>query len=164
MAISIDLDRPFLMRKAASMNMKIFMYFDTPGVYLNVHGAPVSIALAEKAGFDTKKWAKAKLKNDKMAEFKAKIEAELEMEPEDENEEIVLKEAGGMKIVQRPLGLADVYDADGEKLNDKSITVVEAELLLDLMLDGGESGGAVSAKPSKSAKAKAGSENAASAE
>lgn len=157
---SIDLDRPFLMRKAVGMNMKIFMYFDEPGVYVNVHGKPVPVELANKAGFDTKKWAKAKLKNDKIAEFRAKVEQELDMEPEDD-EEVILAEKSGFKIVQRPLGLADVYDADGEKLNDKSITVAEAELLLDLMTDGeGKTG-----KPAKSpSKAKDGAENAATAE
>lgn len=138
-SIGINLDRPYLMRKATDVNMKLFMYFDQPGVYLNIHGKPVPETVAVKAGFDVKKWAKQKLKNDRMEKFREQVERELEAEDgDDEIETKTIYEVEGFKVIGRALGLADAYDADGEKLNDKPISVEEAKLLVDLMAGGDE--------------------------
>lgn len=133
MANGINLDRPFLMRKAHDVNMKIFMYFDQPGVYLNVHGGTVPDTIAEKAGFDIKRYAKAKLKAERMAAFREQVEAELEDDTETESK--VLYEQAGFKVIGLALGMANVLDPDGEKLNDKPISIEEAELLVKMMTE-----------------------------
>ncbi len=129
---SIDLDRPYLMRKATDVNMKIYMYFDQPGVYLNAHGKEIPDTIAIKAGFDVKRWAKQKYKMERMEKFREQVEAELEAD-DDVTEDKVLGTKAGYKIIGRPLGLADVYDPDGEKLNERAIPVAEAELLMNMM-------------------------------
>src|SRR5690554_3858011 len=54
----IDLDRGVLIRKHETTGTTIYMYFDTPGVYLNAHGGKVSEALAKQAGFDVDLYGK----------------------------------------------------------------------------------------------------------
>lgn len=131
---AIDLNRGVLIRKVRSANMKVFMYFDTPGVYLNVHGKEVPEAVAEAAGFDIAKYAKQRLKREKMQEFEKTIEAQLAME--DEAEDVapkVLAEAGGFQMIDAKLGNVWVIDADGERMNDRPINAAEGKLLLDVL-------------------------------
>ncbi len=130
--MAINLDRGVLIRKVRSANMKIFMYFDTPGVYYNVHEKEVPEGLAIAAGFDTDKYSKLKFKREKMREFEKTIEAQLAMEEEDAAQPPkVLAERGGFKVIDAKLGNVWVLDEDGEKMNDRPINVPTGMLLLD---------------------------------
>lgn len=109
----------------------VYMYYDTPGSYINVLGKPVSEAMAAEAGMDVAKFSKMKARSDKMAAFKEAVEAELELDVTAE-QEVVLASKGGYKVVKLALGNARVVDeATEEVLNPKPITEAEAMLLLE---------------------------------
>lgn len=126
----IDLDRGVLIRKHSGASMYVYMYIDTPGVYFNAHGNEVPEALAKAAGFDVETFGKERYKREKMQEFRGQLDRELEVATVKEK---VIAKRDGYRVVARPLGTADVYDPDDQKLNDKPITEAEAMLLLDFM-------------------------------
>lgn len=134
MALAIDLNRGVLMRKYRAANMQVYMYFDTPGIYFNVHGKEVALDVARAAGFDVDRYAKMKLKREKMREFEQTIEAQLAMEDESGEGPAVLAERGGFKVIDAKLGNVWVVDADGEKMNDRPISEKAGLLLLDQLV------------------------------
>lgn len=144
---AIDLDRGVLIRKVRDANMKIFMYFDTPGVYYNVHGKEVPEAVAVSAGFDVAKYSKQRFKREKMKQFEKEIELQLSLEDEGDAPPAVLAEAGGFKVLDAKLGNVWVVDAEGEKMNDRPITEAAGMKLLEVLTtaEGNKSGDKASA-------------------
>lgn len=130
---AIDLNRGVLIRKMRDANMKIFMYFDTPGIYYNVHGKEIPEAVARAAGFETERYAKQRLKREKMKEFERTIEAQLAMEAEDDAPPAILAERGEFKVIDAKLGNVWVIDASGDKMNERPITQEAGMLLLTVL-------------------------------
>lgn len=136
---TIDVDRGVTMRQVVRFDAKnphkfepdpqyggmtVYMYKDEPGVYYDVHHKVVPEAVAAKAGFDTTKLAKARRKREAMAQFEEKLRAELAMEVE---EEIILREGGGYKVIQLPEGRARIVDSDSnEAVTPVPMTKTEA--------------------------------------
>lgn len=129
MTDGIDVNRGVMIQKHPSMGL-VYMYIDTPGVYLNAFGKEVPDAVAKGAAYDVETLGKERLKRERMAEAMTAIEIELELAIT-ADEETVLWERGGYRVVKLALGNAHVYDDDGNKLTPIPIPEKEAKLLLD---------------------------------
>lgn len=93
----------------------VYMYKDTPGVYLNAFGTEVSEELAAEAGFDVKNLGLARLKRERMAQAMQAIELELALSEEKRK---VIKDKDGWKVVQvNDLGGHVVEDPEGNVLS-----------------------------------------------
>lgn len=165
--MAIDIDRGVTLRQIVAFNdpsnprkfepdinyggMAVYMYKDEPGVYYDVHGKPVVEAIAKKAGFPTDKLAKAKRRRDAVAALEAQFRAELDAD--DQEEEVVLAEAGGYKVVSLPMGRAKVVDKDtGDSVTPVPMPVEAAKVLLGELTKGIEAATVVEAKQQKEGK------------
>lgn len=125
---NIDFNRGVTIRKYTPTNMYVYMYKDTPGVFLDPHGKPVHHKMAQAAGFDVTTLLKEKHKREKMRDAMSQIEAELELADTSVGE-IVLEERGGYKLVDRGYGRADVMDGEN-RLTPVPVPVQEAQIML----------------------------------
>lgn len=114
------------------------MYLDSPGVYFAPNGDPVSEDDAEAAGYDTKALAIERKKNEKLAEARAKIEAEFAAADAKATEEAEAEAAaeveagtsgGGWSIVEIAKGRYEIRDAGGSVV-ETDLSKKEAEALL----------------------------------
>ena len=135
MAMKINLDRGVVVsrQKVEQGGVYVYMYMDEPGIYLNEHGHKVSESFAASVGLDVAKYAKERIRRDKMAEYKKQVEAELALV--DVETEVVLKEVNGFKLIELPAGRANVKDADGELINTTPIPLYDAEVLLKALTE-----------------------------
>ncbi len=125
----IDVNRGVMIQKHDSMGL-VYMYIDTPGVYLNAFGKEVPEAVAKGAAFDTETLGKERVKRERMAEAMTAIEIELELAVTAE-EETILWERGGYRVVKLSHGKAYLFDDENNKLTPIAIPQEEAKLLLD---------------------------------
>ena len=125
---NIDLNRGVTIRRQPTTGVQVFMYKDTPGVFLNAHGTEVDPDMARSAGFDTETLLKDKLKRERMAVAMSTIEAEFSSGPAMRE---TVREADGFKLIAVGLGRHKVLDPDGEELHSQPLTLEEANLLLD---------------------------------
>jgi hypothetical protein len=123
----IDLNRGVEIRKHKLSGMQIFMYRDTPGVYLNAFAKEVPEKLAQEAGFPIKEYSRKRVAKERMAKAMSAIEAELEV-PEDDRP--VLAERGGYRVIGLGLGRAHVTDEDGTPLTQEPVAADYALKLL----------------------------------
>lgn len=135
----IDVNRGVEIRKERASGIKVYMYINEPGVYLNEHGKPMTEEFAERAGFEVGTHAKQKLKRERMAEFMSKLEIELELANSTEEEKILVQR-GGFKVVAKPLGHADVVEIEtGDRMNpDAPLNEQEAMMLLEALAPKGK--------------------------
>jgi len=113
---NIDEDRGVLIRHVPELGMEIYMYRDTPGVWLNAYGTPVAPDLARKAGFDVDRYLKLKQRRDMMSQAQAAIEKQLDLEASQPGARTVILERDGFKIVQTASGRCVVEAPDGTAL------------------------------------------------
>jgi hypothetical protein len=128
---AIDLNRGVITSRHRALDLYIHMYADDPGVYLDDHGNPIPSALAEEVGFDVKKFAKLKKKRDSLREFEAQMNDQLELEADE-----VLAEGEGYKVVSVSEDAANVYDDDGNRLNNNVLPKQAAMLLFNKLTAG----------------------------
>lgn len=69
-----------IIRRDPSTEADVIMYRQDPGVYYGANGLPVSSTMAQRAGFDTVKYAKERDKLQKISEFKANWERQHQIE------------------------------------------------------------------------------------
>lgn len=124
--MAIDYDRGVEKHVVPVTKVKVFMYLDRPGEFINAFGTEVDDELARAAGFDVDKWRKVKLKRERMAEAQRFIENELDLEYEVEEQNIV-QEAEGFKLVRIGEGGYIVLDPDGNKLVPLPLPKASAE-------------------------------------
>jgi hypothetical protein len=129
----IDYDRGVLIKTHPSMGMDIYMYVDTPGVYLNAFGTEVPMELATASGYDTERFGKEKIKRERMKLAMASIEAELELADKQEKQEVVYSK-GDFKVVDIGLGRHFVQDPDGNRLTTQAIPLEQAKVLVDQLV------------------------------
>lgn len=141
--MTIDVDRGVSIRQIVAFdkvnNLKfqpdpkfggltVYMYLDTPGVYLDVHERAIPEALAEMAGFDVKTLAKQRHKREALAAFDAKLKAEMEIDVEEEE---ILAQMGDWKVIALPLERAKVVDiVTGEAVTAVPMPKADALILL----------------------------------
>lgn len=120
MAKNIDITRGCHITRHADTGMYIYMYLDTPGVYLNTFGKEVPETLAAEAGFEVDKYRKMRIRNERMAAAKEAIETELALQYE-AKPEIIEGKAGELHVELIGKTSAFVIDEDGNRLNDMPI-------------------------------------------
>lgn len=127
----VDYDRGVMKGKDPTSGIEVYMYMDTPGVYLNAFEQPVSEKLALAAGFDVDKFRSARQRQERMAYAKQQIEKELahgipQKEP--------LLERKGWKIMVLGKNLHNVVDPDGNVLNQFPLGEEVARSVFDSLI------------------------------
>ena len=126
----IDYDRGVMIKVHNVTGMDIFMYMAEPGIYLNAFGTPVAEDLAAAAGYDIVKYGKERQRREKMKLAMSAIDAELQLADEiSKDEELVVMERNGFKIIDIGLGRRIVKDPDGGIL---TVNPVPEELAMKL--------------------------------
>ena len=132
MAAKIDLDRGVTIKRDRATGVYINMYRDEPGVFFDQHGNKVAPAMAASAGFDTGALLKLRERQTKVEDFMRKLDETMAVEPK---QEVVLAAKGGYKVVELPLGNANVLDTEGNKLNPIPISQAVAMEMLGKLTD-----------------------------
>lgn len=130
-----DFDRGMLIKRDRTTGIYVGMYLDTPGVYINGHGKRVSSAIARDAGFDVAKLDREREKRERLDAFKRDLAADLDL-TEDGDEDMVLKELGGYKVLRSPSGMVNVVDEDGRRLNPTPLSEELGMQLVDRLTEG----------------------------
>jgi len=127
----IDYDRGVLIRAHQATGVEVYMYIDTPGEYLSVHGTPVTTELARQAGYPVDELGKKRELRERMKTAHANIEAELMLQAEEKK---VVREKGGFRVVAFGLGRHQVLAPDDTLLTPNPIPEEQAFLLLDQLV------------------------------
>lgn len=129
MALKIDLDRGVQHRRTME-GVDVFMYFDTPGVFLNAHEHVVSDELARSAGFDVDALSLVKKRRELMDDAMRGIEAQYGSEKVRE----IKAERKGYSLVHVGLNRYNIEAPDGSNLNPRPLTDVEALSIFDQLV------------------------------
>lgn len=128
---NIDVDRGVTIKMHEKYGMYIYMYKDTPGVYLDTFGKEVPAELAKEAGYDINKLGKSRQYMEKLNVAKAAIAAELEQPAEDAPKKVV-KERDGIRVVDMGRGRF-LVETDEGPLTDVPLAEDTAMGLLDTL-------------------------------
>lgn len=90
--------------------LTVYMYKDDPGTYYDVHGNKVPDGIAKMAGYPVDKLSKLRRKKEAMAIFEREMAKQLNME-EDE-EVVILAEAGDWQVIRVSNGRAKIIDKE----------------------------------------------------
>lgn len=124
----IDLNRGVTIRRDHVSGIQVFMYKDTPGVFLDGYGGEVDEKLALRAGYDIVVLGKERERKAKIAEEVAKINAAFGTE----DGAVIAFEMGGFKVVALAgKGQYQVVSPDGNSMTDKSLTLVQAKKVVE---------------------------------
>lgn len=133
MIFKIDLDRGVHSRTAPDNGgMEIYMYVDTPGVYLSAHGTEVPIALAEAAGFPVAEHMKKRRLKEALEAARNEVLAK--MQEADGREKVVTRDKEGFKIVDIGMDRYVVYSPDDDRLTPEPLSLMHANILLDQLV------------------------------
>lgn len=124
----IDYDRGVIIRTEPKTGVDVYMYRDSPGVWLNAYGTPVTEELAKMAGFDVERYSKERIKRERMATAMAAIEQEMASAAV---KKAVVMERGGFSVIDIGLGRFHVEDPDGNQLTSTFLPKETAIMLLD---------------------------------
>ena len=126
----IDYDRG-VVKRVHPKGVEVYMYKDTPGVYLNAHGIEVAESMARTAGFPIDRYMLARRKKEMMTKAMETIEAELHSDAG--GERTVVKQRKGFNLVRVGLGRHIIEDPDGNNLTPMPLTKEEGEILFNEM-------------------------------
>ena len=126
-APKLDLNRGVRTRFHAS-GMKVCMYVDDPGVYMTEGGQPLDVKFAREAGFDVEKDLRQRAINQRMAEYRRKLEEEAR------SEEDALAQAASdrsnYRVQHIGAGQYAIFDKGGKRLTRVAMTKADVELLV----------------------------------
>jgi hypothetical protein len=125
----INYDRGVIIRQHKRTGMDVFMYVDTPGVFLNAFGTSIDEKLASEAGFDIENLGKERMKRERMKAAMDAIELELAIADESGKEKVVL-ENQGFKVIDIGLGRHFVLDPEGNRLTQVALPLEQAKVLV----------------------------------
>lgn len=125
--MGMNLDRGVTTRFHPS-GMKVAVYDDTPGIYYTEAGEPLDPKFAREAGFDVDRDTLKRLKQERLAKFKAELEAELRTE--EENLARIASNKGGYDVRHVGGGQYVVLDKDGKRMSRNNMTRADVELLV----------------------------------
>lgn len=133
----IDVNRGVEIHRDTATGIRVYMYIDKPGEYLNAFAKPVSPEFAKKAGFPVEAQLRQKIARDKIADFTAKMAAELDVTNLTDTAE-VLVERDGYRVLKMPYGNALVVGEDNEKLTPAPVPEQAALELLEALSPSGK--------------------------
>ncbi len=119
--LGIDLNRGVTMKMEPDSGIRVCMYKDEPGVFLDLNGGILPPSFAKKAGFDIKELEKQKEYNKALDGAREALDDEYSGVA---TEEVLITE-GSFKAIARAYGHADIY-RNGEKMNTVAIKSKEA--------------------------------------
>lgn len=123
----LDLDRGVTVRFHPS-GMKVCMYDDDPGVYLTEGAQPLNVQIAREAGYDVEKDLRQRAVNQRMAEYRRKLEEEAR------SEEDALAQAAtdrsNYRVQHIGAGQYAIFDKGGKRLTRVAMTKQDVELLV----------------------------------
>lgn len=131
--LKIDYNRGVTKRSVSRINMDIFMYKDTPGVYLNAFGDEVDLELAKEAGFPVEKHALLRKHRDAMVAAEEKIREKL-----DTGEQTVIETKRGYTLIDIGLDRFQVKDPEGGVVNAVPMAEGAAKILFGQLTKGKE--------------------------
>lgn len=134
MAFKIDLDRGVHQRIDLGTGMDIYMYVDTPGVYLTLHGTEVDVELARRAGFPVEEQLKKRRVQQALVAAQDRVLAELQVA--DQSVKVVVKEADGFKIIDIGYDRYQVLSPDDDVLTPSPLNLRSAVILLGQLVPG----------------------------
>ena len=127
----INLNRGVSKRVHQATGIQVVMYKDSPGVYYDTVGNPVSAELASQAGFQVSEEILQKQKNDKMAKAMKEIESEYEGNSDGD----IIYQEGDLKVQCVGKDLYDVIRIElNEAVNDKPLDEKTALTLVETLL------------------------------
>lgn len=135
----VDLNRGCTIR-IHPHGFRVIMYKDAPGKYLSEAGDPLSSKLAGEAGFDVETLERERRKQERMAEYQAKVEAEFATEQEN-IETLLSAPTEGLHVKHIGKGKYAILDGEGERLTKNPLTKGEAEVLIKDLQSGGSDHG-----------------------
>lgn len=145
MAFKIDLDRGVHQRIDPNSGMDVYMYVDTPGVYLTIHGTEVDVELARRAGFPVEEQLRQRHIKEALASAQDKVLAELQAA--DQSMKVVVKEADGFKIIDIGYDRYQVLSPDDDVLTPSPLNLKSALILLDQLVPPGPEEATVETPP-----------------
>lgn len=131
MARKVDYDRGVIIMTHPGTGMDVYMYVDSPGIYINANELPVPEAIARESGYNVEALAKEKLRMERKAQAGAIIDKELSDEANTQEEEVA--DRNGFKLVSIGMGRHNVKDPDGNSLNAHPLSLEQAQKLLVAM-------------------------------
>lgn len=132
MVFKIDLDRGVHQRIDPGSGMDIYMYVDTPGVYLTLHGTEVDVELARRAGFPVEEQLKKRRVQQALAAAQDRVLAELQVA--DQSVKVVVQEADGFKIIDIGYDRYQVLSPDDDVLTPAPLNLRSAVILLSQLV------------------------------
>ena len=130
---NVDYNRGLTKKIHLKTGVDVYMYKDTPGVYLNAYGTPVTEDFAKEAGFDTVTYGKEKLKRERIAQVTAMVEAELST---GHTTREIVEEVNGFKVIHIGLERYTVEDPDANVLTGTPLPLDTASKLLSQLNPG----------------------------
>lgn len=134
----LDVNRGVVIR-FHPMGIKVAMYRDEPGVFIDVNGNELSRDVARAAGYDVDRLLRERAKAERLAEFHAELEDEFQKREREIDEGIKREFDDGAALEMRKLGVgyAIFNSRTGKKLTSVSMSYKDASSLIESM--GGES-------------------------
>lgn len=106
----------------------IYMYLDTPGVYLTGHATPVSEKMAGEAGYDTVAYKSLRIRQTREKEFLSKLDLELAAGLSVRR---VIAEKGGYKVIELSKDRHQILGPDDKPLSPMPFVLEEALNILN---------------------------------
>lgn len=129
---AIDYDRGVLIRTEPLSGVDVFMYVDSPGIYLNAHGNTIPPNFAAKAGYDIDADAKKKLIMDRMRLAKEAIEKDVN--GVDPSTQEVKQLDGGYSLLGIGLGRWLLRDPEQNVLTQTAMTEEQATQIANMLV------------------------------
>lgn len=139
----IDYDRGCL-KMIHPLGIEVYMYYDEPGMYMNAYGTEISEDFAREAGFDVERLGKARKRKELFAAAHQGVLDQLAQD--DAGVHDVVRERGGVSVVDIGIGRFVIEDADGTRLSPAHMSKEAALNLLDRMIPEEKASPAVEAK------------------
>ncbi len=122
----IDRNRGVTIRTHAATGMQVYMYKDTPGIYMNAHEEEVAEKLAAQAGYPVEILGKERDRKALIADEIAKINTAFGV-----TEGKVVYEKGGFKVLGLGGDRFQVLSPEGNIMTDVAVTLKQAKKVVD---------------------------------
>lgn len=130
--MKLDLNRGVVTRFHRS-GVKVSMYRDTPGEYYTEDGKRIDARFAREAGFDVERDMREKVKNERLAAYKAQLESE--MRSEEDALAQVASNRSAYDVRHVGAGQYAVFDKEGKRLTRVAMTKADLEMLIGASVD-----------------------------